>query len=108
MTDAFYNKLEKIHDLFETDLIEQPFMKKLFGFKNLDYKLDSTNRPRQIPKYTAYIEFLDVSNETMTTLDADYKSFLKSFSEWADKHRLTDADIMSENETMAILFSVGF
>ncbi len=93
-------KIERVHDLFEEDFLNQQFVKDMFG-ENPDYDLD--NDTKQSPSgllKTVWIEIKNPNDEAVKALDKDYKTFAKPFEEWAKKNNLSDPEITTSDDTI--------
>ena len=94
---------EKTMDSFESDLIEQDFIKTLCnGVPEYIIDHDSDhNGP------FAWIEFKNVRNEAIIELEKDYDIFAMPFELWANKNELISPEILG-GENNCILFKVYF
>jgi hypothetical protein len=98
--------LERAQNLLESDLLKQPFMKKIIGDKTpdqmgwgTDYDLDDDN-------YMTSIEIKNLTPELVKSVD--YETLGKEFEEWATKHRFYSSEITSSEENDSITFTVEY
>jgi len=100
------DNIDEILDLFELDLIRQPFMENLMsvgpgGIK--DYELDSVDGYQGDH---VWLELKDVPEERFVEIDMNYQAFAKNFEDWAAKHSLINPIIMSQPEDKTMRFEV--
>lgn len=78
---------EKIHNLFETSLLEQEFIKQNFS-SNPDYTLDNdSNR--------VWIEIKNPKPSFLKGFDNEYKKFACDFEVWADANELDNPEVLT-------------
>jgi len=93
------SQIEKVQDLFETDFLEQQFVKDSFG-ENPDYDIDNdtTPSPEGGLDKIVWIEIKNPTDEAKQAIDKDYKTFAKPFEEWAAKHDLYNPEITTSDD----------
>jgi hypothetical protein len=104
------DEVTRIQDLFETDLLEQPFIKAIFG-ENPDYVLDQdTELTSTGLDNVCWIEIKNAPKEVLDKFTTKaYVEFAKPFEDWAKKHDLYDATISTPdvNDENSIIFTVN-
>lgn len=104
-------EISKIHNLFESDLLEQQFIIDIFGEDFLDYELDrDTTMTSTGLDYVVWIEMKHAPKEVLNKITTkNYDNFAKPFLDWANKHELYDAEISTPdpNKENSIIFSVS-
>jgi len=103
-------ELERAENLLETDLLEQQFIKDIFG-ENFDYELDrDTTMTSTGLDYEAWVEIKNAPQEILDQITTEnYDNFAKHFVEWAKKHELYDPEITTpdHNDENSIIFKVN-
>lgn len=112
INEASRSKIEKVQGMFE-DMVEEKFIKDLFGDKTLyygdDYELDSDTGPGPDgPETTVWIEIKGAKPEALKALDKDYAKFAKPFEDWCKKNDLYDANVTTPdpNDEDSIIFQI--
>lgn len=97
------NRAEKVHDIMETDLIEQDFFKNYMDeHSTLDYDFQQANDLSG--NIEVWVDINMPKAQALAELDANYTAFAQPFERWAESHGLYYPEILSTDNS--IMFQV--
>ena len=97
--------INKIHNLYETSLLEETFIKIWFDIgydHNLDYELgyETSDDGRGGNEFEVWVQVKDPTDQILSLLETEYETTSEIFTNWAKRNDLYNPQILTSEDTI--------